>query len=52
VTRSPSYGGAVLLALGPSTVDVADRALVVAALPVVPPHELGGWAERAAADGA
>ncbi len=52
MTRSPSYGGAVLLALGPSTVDVADRALVVAVLPPTPPDDLAGCAERAATEGA
>ncbi len=52
MTRSPSYGGAVLLALGPSTVDVADRALVVAALPAAPLDEVMGLAGRATADGA
>lgn len=52
MTRSPSYGGAVLLALGPSTVDVADRALVVVALPAAPPDDLAGLAGGAAADGA
>src|SRR5215213_8915602 len=50
--RWPSYGGAVLLALGSTTVDVADRALVLAVLRPAPPTVVAEAAERAAAQGA
>jgi hypothetical protein len=46
------YGGAVLLALGASTVDVADRALVVAVLAPAPGDALVESARRAVAGGA
>ena len=49
---TPPYGGGVHLRLGPSTVDVADRGLVVAVLPARAPGLVRGAAERAVADGA
>jgi dihydropteroate synthase len=52
VSRSPPYGGAVLLRLGPSSFDVAERALVVAALPPGPPPAVRGAVDQAVAEGA
>jgi hypothetical protein len=52
VTRRRPYGGAVLLALGASTVDVADRALVVAVLAPASGDALVESARRASVEGA
>lgn len=52
MSRRPSYGGAVLLALGSVTVDVADRARVLAVLPPGAPGAVAEAAAGAAAEGA
>lgn len=52
MTRWPPYGGAVLLALGSSTVDVGDRALVVAVLPTLADEAVPTAVARAVAEGA
>ena len=52
MTRWRPYGGAVLLALGSSTVDVGDRALVVAVLPSVGNEGVPEAVAHAVADGA
>ncbi len=52
MSRCPPYGGAVLLALGRSSTDGADRALVVAALAPGPDRAVAGTAAAAVVDGA